>query len=179
MNEDEAALLRRCQAGDKAAYGTLVKKYAGRAVGAAYLLLGNYEDAREASQDAFVRAWRNMGSFDTTRPFYPWYSALLRNLCIDLLRRRKNVQNLESIPEPDSSDENPVLAAERNELCRDVRRAVLELPVKHREVIVMNHFQDMTYEQMAESLDIPIGTVMSRLYYARCALREKLADKKQ
>lgn len=179
MNDDEAALLRRCQAGDKVAYGTIVKRYAGRAVGAAYLLLGNYEDAREASQDAFVRAWRNIGSFDTTRPFYPWYSTLLRNLCIDRLRRRKDVTALESVPEPDSSDSNPVLVAERKELCKNVRKAVLDLPVKHREVIVMNHFQDMSYEQMAESLEVPIGTVMSRLYYARRALRERLADTKQ
>ena len=179
MNEDEAALLRRCKEGDKAAYGTIVKRYAGQAVGAAYLLLGNYEDAREASQDAFVRAWRNIGSFDTTRPFYPWYSTLLRNLCIDRLRRRKEMRGLQSVPEPDSSANNPVLEAERKELCQNVRQAVLGLPVKHREVILMNHFQDMSYEQMAESLNVPIGTVMSRLYYARCALREKLADTSQ
>lgn len=175
-DEPEDALIRRCQAGDSQAFGRLVKKYAGAAVGAATLLLGNRQDALEVSQDAFVRAWRRIKRFEPGRPFYPWYATVLRHMCIDRLRKRKITRDLQPDDARAQPDSDPVLQAERKELRDRVRKAVQELPLKHREVIVMQHFQDMSYRQMAEALDVPEGTVMSRLYYARRALRQKLAE---
>ena len=180
MEESEAAMIRRCQAGDKQAFGAIVKKYAGVAVGAAFLLLGNYEDALDASQDAFVRAWRRVRRFDANRAFYPWYSAILRNVCVDRQRRRARSKTVDLADHHAQTEtqSDPVLLAERNELRDRIWRAITELPPHHREIIVMTHFQHMSYEQMSASLGIPIGTVMSRLYYARKALRETLADEK-
>ena len=161
MSENETALLERCRAGDKDAFGFVVKKYAGRASGAACVLLGCPHEALDASQEAFVRAWRNIRRFNTSSPFYPWYSAILRNVCRSRLRRRarrRTVALTDGHGDP-SSDSNPVLLAERNE-----RRDAL-----------MKHFQDMSYKGIAAALGIPIGTVMSRLHSARRALRETLA----
>lgn len=175
MEEMEAALVRQCQAGDKDAFGRLVTHFAGRAIGAAYALLGNREDAMDASQDAFVRAWRNIGRFDGRSRFYTWYSSVLRNVCISRLRRRKH-PTVELVLEPAGPAEqtDPSILAERNERTLRLWKAILQLPLKHREILVMSHFQHMAYKDIAAALSVPIGTVMSRLHNARKALRALL-----
>ena len=177
MDEPETALLERCQAGERDAFGPIVKRYAAPASGAAYLLLGCYDEAVDASQEAFVRAWRHIKRFDTARPFYPWYSRILRNVCMSRLRRRARRRTVElSDAQADTDgDSDPVLLAERSERSRRLWRAIRALALHHREIIVMNHFQGMSYKEMAEALGVPIGTVMSRLHNARHALRERLA----
>jgi RNA polymerase sigma-70 factor (ECF subfamily) len=176
MDESEAALIRQCQAGDKDAFGRLVKDYAGRAIGAAYLLLGNREDALDASQDAFVRAWRSIKRFDGRSRFYTWYSTVLRNVCLSRLRRRRHpTVEMASEPAGPAEASDPSLLAERNERTERLWKGILQLPLNHREIIVMSHFQHLAYKQIAAALDIPIGTVMSRLHNARKALRDLLA----
>lgn len=174
IEDPDADLIERCQAGDRDAFGGIVKRYAGAARAAAVMLLGSHEDAQDASQEAFVRAWRHLRRFDSRARFYPWYSAILRNVCISQLRRRRH--ETEELSESHGSDDSEaVLLAESNERRDRVWRAVLKLSQPHREIIVLSHFQDMTYKQIAESLSVPIGTVMSRLYNARQALRTELA----
>ena len=176
--QSDADLIRRCQAGDKDAFGVLVRKYAGTATGSAYLLLKSHEDALDASQEAFVQAWRSIGRFDTAAAFFPWYATILRNLCISRLRRRPkhSTAELGDGHSDDSPEADPVLLAERGERRDRVWQAILALSPQQREIIVMSHFHDLTYRQMADAIGIPIGTVMSRLYNARRALRERLAD---
>ncbi len=174
-SDPEADLLRRCRAGDKDAFGRLVRQYAGRAVGAACALLGNRDDALEASQDAFIRAWRGIGKFDGRSRFYTWYATVLRNVCISRLRRKRH-PTVELTAEPPGPAEacDPSVLAERNERTERLWAALRNLPLIHREVLVMNHFQHMTYKDIAAALDVPIGTVMSRLHNARKALRALL-----
>jgi len=175
MDVREEALIRQCQAGDKDAFGRLVKRFSGRAVGAAYVLLGNREDALDASQDAFVRAWRNIRRFDGRSKFYTWYSTVLRNVCISRLRRKRHpTTDLRIEPPGPAERTDPSLLAERNERTERLWKAILELPLKHREILVMSHFQHMAYKEIAAALAVPIGTVMSRLHNARKALRERL-----
>ena len=177
MNEAETTLLERCRAGEKDAFGSIVRKYAGQASGAAYIFLGCYDEALDASQEAFVRAWRHIGRFNPDSPFYPWYAAILRNVCLSRLRsraRHKTVALIEGHADP-SHNGDPVLLAQRNERSDQLWRAIMKLPLPFREIILMNHFQGMAYKDVAEALRIPIGTVMSRLHSARMALREKLA----
>jgi len=178
MDETEAALIRRCQAGDKEAFEPIVRRYAGAACGAAYVRLGCHDEALDASQEAFVRAWRHIKRFDTHAPFFPWYAAILRNVCIGRLRhraRRRTVSLPDDHRDP-SSDGDPVLLAERSERRDRIWRALLRLTPDHREIILMAHFQGMAYREMADALGIPIGTVMSRLHNARQALRERLSE---
>jgi len=174
MDDSDQALIRRCRGGDQDAFGVLVKRYAGRAVGAAFALLGNHADALDASQEAFLRSWRGLRRFRGDAGFYAWYAAILRNVCASLRRRRARDDPAGLRPAP-PAEADPALLAEGNERARRLWQAVLDLSVKHREVIVMSHFQEMSYKQMAGALDVPIGTVMSRLHHARQTLRAKLA----
>jgi len=178
MDSTEAALIRRCQAGEKEAFEPIVRKYAGRAAGAATVLLGCPHDALDASQEAFVRAWRHIRRFNADRPFYPWYSAILRNICRTRLRRRarrRTVPLAEGHASP-SSDGNPVALAEQTERRQRLFEAILTLKPEFREIILLKHFHGLSYKEMAEALEIPIGTVMSRLHHARQALREVLGE---
>jgi RNA polymerase sigma-70 factor (ECF subfamily) len=171
------ALVHRSQAGDADAFGTLVRQHAGRAIGTASLMLGSYDDALDASQEAFVRAWRRIDRFRGEGSFYTWYSAILRNVCIDQLRRRAKRTHAplaEGYDIPDT-DGDPKALADKSEQSQRLWRAIGELPAAQRDIIVLNHFQEMSYRQMADALEIPIGTVMSRLHGARKALRTKLA----
>ena len=173
MEDPDAELIARSQAGDRDAFGKIVRRYAGAARAAAVMLLGSHDDALDASQDAFVLAWRHIHRFDPDARFYPWYSTILRNVCISRLRRRRH-QTEELSESHGSDDSEPDLLAESNERRERVWRAVLKLSQPHREIIVMSHFQDLSYRQIAESLGVPIGTVMSRLHNARQALRREL-----
>ena len=180
MEKSQEALIRRCQAGHTDAFGELVKAHAGRAVAAAFLMLGCHHEALDASQDAFVRAWRHIRRFSGKSSFYTWYYAILRNLCLDRLRhRRKNPSlQLSDYHSVIAEESDPVLLASRNEQAQQIWNAILQLPIKHREIIIMSHFQGMSYKQIAGLLDIPMGTVMSRLHKARKALRTKLTGNK-
>ena len=178
MDESEAQLLSRCRAGDRDAFGALVKRYTARAVGAAYALLRNHADALDASQEAFVRAWRAIRRFEGRSGFYTWYSTILRNACLDLIKKRRR-RSEQALPEGEPAEPDhqpgPDLLAEENERSRRIWDAVLQLPLIHREVIVLHHFQHLSYKEIAAALGIPLGTVMSRLHSARMALREALA----
>jgi RNA polymerase sigma-70 factor (ECF subfamily) len=177
MEENETTLIQRCQAGDKDAFGGIVRKYAALATGTAYAMLGCREDARDASQEAFVRAWRHIRRFRAGTSFRAWYGRILRNVCISRLRRRarRRTVALTDGHADGGSDADPTLLAVRTERSEHLWQAIRQLPIHHREVIVLNHFNGMAYKDIAEALGIPIGTVMSRLHNARQALREKLA----
>lgn len=146
---------------------------------AAYRWLGNPDDSREACQEAAARALAALDRFDPERPFYPWFYRILKNLCLDRIRRRgrdplaSGAAEADDKPGSDVGAEGQLLQRERS---RALTRAVAELPEAQREVIELRHFQDLTYEEMAEILGCPVGTVMSRLYRARRQLRQLMLD---
>jgi RNA polymerase sigma-70 factor (ECF subfamily) len=141
---------------------------------AAYRILRNRAQAHDACQEAAARALAAHDRYDTARPFYPWFYRILKNDCIDRIKRRQRTVTFASPPTaPDEtrSAENEVLHFERGSA---VARAIEALPQDMREVIELRHFQDLSYEEMSEVLGCPIGTVMSRLYRARKRLRTTL-----
>jgi RNA polymerase sigma-70 factor, ECF subfamily len=176
MDDTDDALIHRCQAGDTEAFGILVRRYAGRATGIATLLVGNHPDAMDVSQEAFVRAWRHIQTYRGESAFFTWYSTILRKVCLTWhgkRHRRKDTRPLEAV-EVSGHSADPAELAEDNEQAELLRRAVLRLATKHREIIVLKHFEDLSYRQIAAQLEIPVGTVMSRLHAAREALRNEL-----
>jgi RNA polymerase sigma-70 factor, ECF subfamily len=176
MDDSDEALIRRCQAGDTEAFGVLVRRYAGRATGIATLLVGNYPDAMDVSQEAFVRAWRYIRTYRGESAFFTWYSTILRKVCLTWhgkRQKRKDTQPLDNVEVPGLAAD-PASLAEDNEQSELIRRAILQLSVKHREIIVLKHFEEFSYQQIATVLEIPVGTVMSRLHAARKALRNEL-----
>jgi RNA polymerase sigma-70 factor (ECF subfamily) len=147
-------------------------------------LVGNREDAMDLSQEAFVRAYRNIKQVKPGRKFFPWFYQILKNLCISHLRKRKYRRagslDAENCPEVAATSDcfSPEAVAKRNETKDKVWQAIGKLDDKHREVIILRHFQNMSYEQIAAALFCNKGTVTSRLYYARKKLEELLGTGK-
>ncbi|MCP4255983.1 MAG: sigma-70 family RNA polymerase sigma factor [Planctomycetes bacterium] len=182
--QEEITVMRRCRRGSAGAFEVLVNRYMKDAYFIALGLVGNREDAMDLSQEAFIRAYRNIKHLKPERKFFPWFYQILKNLCISHLRKRRyrKTSSLdgENCPEiPDGTDSySPEVVAEKNEFKVKVWQAIGKLDDKHREVIILRHFQNMSYEQIAEALYCNKGTVTSRLYYARKRLEELLSTVK-
>ncbi len=174
----DGELAVRFKQGDRAALSAFAARYMDRAFYMALALLGNVEDARDAAQEAFLRAFKRRRTFDSMRPFLPWFYRILKNLCMDRLRVDSRWEcNLEEVPldlKEGSMDIETEL--ERKELRAMVWRAILSLKPIHREIIILRHFEGLSYAELSEVLGISRGTVMSRLYHARSELRSSLAD---
>ncbi len=167
---EEVEAIRKCQNGETEAFGLLVKTYGAAAFRSAYLFVGNREYAEDLSQEAFVRAFKKITTFDVKRSFYPWYYRILRNLCLNHLRRRRiraevplPERHLELGDQGPSPSDQAVRAEERKLLALGLSR----LGRDDREIITLGDFQEMRYREVAEALSIPRGTVMSRLHRAR------------
>lgn len=167
--ESVAGWVRSCQGGRSSDFEPLVRHFGPRAYRFALYLTGDAEEAKDLSQEAFIRAFAAIGRFDATRPFYPWFLRILRNLCYSHLRRRRSSDLvLEALPEPAAP---PSLSPE---LKLAVWEALGALGEADREMLVLKTFQGLSYAEIAEVLDIPRGTVMSRLYHARRRLKAVL-----
>jgi RNA polymerase sigma-70 factor, ECF subfamily len=172
----EAELLRRCRAGDTRAYEPIVRSYEGAALRIAAALLGDEDDARDAVQDAFVRAFGALDRFDPERPFLPWLLAIVRNRSRDLLRARRPSVGLEVLDGPvgGAGAAQHADPAERGAARELVWRALAQVAPEHREVLVLKELEGFSYAEIARTAGIPAGTVASRLYHARQALRSVL-----
>ena len=167
------------------AFEVFVKTHMKKAYFLALGLVGNHEDALELSQEAFARAYQHRHTLNAKGKFFPWFYQILRNLCISHLRKRvyRRTRPLEApdgTPLDPPSDEgfSPEAVAERNETTDRLWQAIGQLDPKHREVIMLRHFQNLSYEDMARMLFCNKGTVTSRLYYARKRLKELLEREK-
>jgi len=177
--EDEMRAITACQQGDRDAFGLVVRRYAGRAISAARWIVRDRALAEDAAQEAFVRAFRAIKRFKRGEPFYPWFYRILRNCCFTLLRRRRRKGlslDAEQAPVAVATSGDPVEAASRSERRAIVRAAVARLSAPHREILHLAHFEGLAYREIAACLAIPIGTVMSRLWAARQALKRELLD---
>ncbi|MBN2182156.1 MAG: sigma-70 family RNA polymerase sigma factor, partial [Sedimentisphaerales bacterium] len=182
--QEELIAMQRCRRGSRKAFEVFVNKYMKDAYFIALGLVGNREDALELSQEAFVRAYRNIKRVKPDRKFFPWFYQILKNLCVSHLRKRKyrkaSSLDVEGAPEVEAAADcfSPEAVARRNEIKDRVWQAIGRLDEKHREVIILRHFQNMSYDKIAEILCCNKGTVTSRLYYARKKLEELLGAEK-
>lgn len=182
--ESERALVMRARSGDRNAFGELVNRHMQRAYYIALGLTGSHEDALDLSQEAFARAFRARSSLDPDRPFYAWLYQIVRRLCFNFLRDRSTRRRRLAEATPWLTQEanvravqgDPARSAERAELRARVQAAIEKLPEREREVLVLKEYEGLRYREIAELVGIPIGTVMSRLYYARRRLAEHLGE---
>ncbi len=163
--------------GDSAAFDAIVRATMRRAYAVALGIVGNAEDAWDLSQEAYMAAHRARKSFDADRPFFPWFYRVLRNRCLNYVKKRArrleiSLDVLEERAGASSADDLLL----RRERIEAVWKALQTLSPEHREIIVLRNFQELSYEEISEILRIPGGTVMSRLYYARRALLEALEE---
>ncbi len=184
-DDAEQALIAECQAGSRDAFDRLISKYQRRVYTFAYRLTGNAEDAADVAADVFVRLYTSLGSFRGQSSFVTWLFRVVTNIYLDS-RKRKRVRQTQSLDEVieleessvqrqyDDDSPTPHEIAEGKERTAALQQAIASLPEYQRVMIVMYHVDGMAYEEIAEALEMPIGTVKSRLNRARMALRRKL-----
>ena len=165
---DDAAATRACRTGNVDAFRHFVDRYQNRALAHARLLTRNEADAADATQEAFVDAFRNLAAFDPARQFYAWFYVLLRNRCFKQRSRRGTRLESGIVAE---AGVHPAVSEEQLDLWRAIER----LTPDEAELVVLKHIEGWTYEELSTSLGIPRGTVMSRLYGARQRLLAMLS----
>jgi len=170
---DDEALVQRCLSGDTEAFGELVSRYERPLFNVALRMLRDREEARDATQNAFVKAWQHLDQFDRNRRFFSWLYRIAVNESLNRATRRRRAEPLdENLVDRAGS---PAERAERSEQAMLVERAVEQLSDTYREVIVLRHWLDLSYDEIAEALHVPAKTVKSRLFSARTRLGEILA----
>jgi len=182
MDED-LKLILQSKKGKMKAFQKLVEKYKKPAFYIALGLVGNRDDAYDLSQEAFIRVYASIREFNPRYKFFSWFYAILSNLCKNHLRKMEVRQNYiksgvvnaemnhlkRQAPSPD-------VLVEKNEINLRLWEEISKLPYEFKEIIVLKHFQGLSYKKISEMLNIPLGTVMSRLYHARKKLKENLKD---
>ena len=171
---NDLELIAHAQQGDRHAFGKLVCLYRDRVVNVVYRMCGDGDLAEEAAQEAFVRAWVNLHRYKADRPFRNWLCRIATNVALDRIRAEKPTTSLEKIQVSDTSNHVEAIV-ENMEQARKIKYEIMRLPTSIRAVIVLREYEQMSYREIADSLDIPVGTVMSRLSSARNQLRQSLA----
>ncbi len=183
----EEQLIALCKEGDKRALQQLVKRYQRRAFAIAFGMLRDRENAFDAAQDAFVKVFRNIKGFKGDSSFYTWFYRIVTNVCIDHCRRQaraKTVDYDDSYRRRDQSEfyslsgntrnMHPQAAYEKGELKEALNEAIAKLTENHRMVILLREVEGMSYEEIAQTMNCQVGTVMSRLHHARKNLQSAL-----
>jgi len=173
-DEDDRALVRRCLDGHTDAFGSIVERYHRPFFTIAARILGSRDEASDAVQNAFIKAYEKLETFDGTRRFFSWAYRILVNECLNARRDR---HPSEPISADLAADHGPLEIVERAERQRQVQAAVLDLPLEYREVIVLRYFVELPYDEISEAVGIPEKTVKSRLYSARQRLAAALAER--
>jgi RNA polymerase sigma-70 factor (ECF subfamily) len=186
---DDRTLVRAAQRGDMAAFEELVARHRDKIYARAHSMMRNEEEAVDLSQEAWVKGWQRLRQFQGESSFGTWMTRVVINLCLDQLRKQKRqrTESIEAMDEESGGVErqmpvitvNPTAGLERSELRQRIDRALDLLSHEHRTVLVLHEFEEMEYKEIAKTMGCSIGTVMSRLFYARRKLAALLADLKK
>lgn len=180
VNMNEKGIIAAAQQGNERAFTLLVKRYDRRIYRTAYNLCRDTGDAADITQEVFIRTWKHLSRFDTDRPLYPWLYQITKNLYLNRLRKGQsdpvgvNTDNLPARGTESDLSGSPETDLLKRETEQQIWAALREMPEKQREIILLKHFDGCSYTEIAEILEIPKGTVMSRLYNARKNLKKLL-----
>ncbi len=188
VEPDDRVLVKRCQSGDSNAFNDLVLRYRNKAFMMVYGMVQNEQDAWDLAQEGFLKAWKSIHRFKGESSFYTWLYRIMTNVTIDALRRKgiHGEAEFDDRIAPDYVDPGsrttpsavplPHIKLEQNEFRQRIDQAIRKLSPEHRAVIVMKEIEDLQYSEIAELLNCSLGTVMSRLFYARKKLQILLQD---
>jgi RNA polymerase sigma-70 factor (ECF subfamily) len=186
---DETTLVRAARQGDTAPFEELVARHRDKVYARAYSMMRNEDEALDLSQEAWVKGWQRLKQFQGESSFGTWMTRIVINLCLDQLRRQKRhrTESIEEMGEDSGGVErqmpvvtvNPTSGLERAELRKRIDEAMGKLSNEHRTVLLLHEFEEMEYKEIAKTVGCSIGTVMSRLFYARRKLAALLADLKK
>ena len=187
MNDPDRELVAQVKSGNKAIFGQLAEHYYDMVYAVAYGVLNHHEAARDVAQEVFLKAFRDIDQFEGAAKFKTWLYRIAVNAAIDQGRKKRPMQSLDATDESDDEDRPPVIIEDKSPNPRDravqselrdrLNQALEELSPEHRAVLVLREWQELSYEEIAEALDVQIGTVMSRLFYARKKMVEILNAK--
>jgi RNA polymerase sigma-70 factor (ECF subfamily) len=174
---EDVALWKASQRGDMRAFEELVARHRDKIYARAFSMIRNEEDAIDLSQEAWVKAWQRLKQFQGDSSFLTWMTRIVINLCLDRLRKmkRERAESIENLEEESGGVErqmptvtvNPTERLERSELRQRIDKALGQLSYEHRTVLILHEFEDLEYKEIAKRMQCSIGTVMSRLFYAR------------
>ena len=174
---EERRLIDRSASGDQEAFRQLVLRYHRLVINVGFRALGELSLAEDVAQDVFIKVYKALPTYRHDRPFKHWLHRVAANAVTDALRRRRPVVSLDGMEQPPASGvPDPQDVAARHDLQRAVRHAIANLPPHYRDTIALQAFGELSYDEIARALDIPLGTVMSRLNGAKRLLRERLGD---
>lgn len=173
----EQGLIRAAQAGDRDALITLLREIEGQVYKTAFYILHNEQDALDVSQEALIRVYTKIGSYEEKAQFKTWVQRIVTNICIDKFRRTKPTVSIDEhemvFQDNKHNVEREVMSGY---LAEDIREAIDQLPEHHRTVIVLRYLQDFSYNEIADCLDLPLNTVKSYLFRARQQLQNRLQE---
>lgn len=182
-------LVRRAQRGDMAAFEELVARHRDKVYARAFSMLRSEDEALDVSQEAWVKGWQRLKQFQGESSFVTWMTRIVINLCLDQLRKhkRQKAESIEQLAEESGGVErqmpivaiNPTEGLERREVRARIERALSQLSYEHRTVLILHEFEQLEYKEIAKRMQCSIGTVMSRLFYARRRLANLLAAYKK
>lgn len=183
--DEERSLIQKAQKGDMAAFETLVRQHERLVYNLALRTLGNDADAQDAAQEAFIKAWTGLGSFRGDSKFSVWLYRLTNNVCLDMLRKRKNEAISLTQADEDGEDttldipdesSSPQHILEKKEQMESLQKAIDALPEDYRRVLILREVSDLSYDDIARALNMDLGTVKSRIFRARKKLCAILSD---
>jgi RNA polymerase sigma-70 factor (ECF subfamily) len=177
MTASDQEVVASCLAGDANAFAALVERYGGRVYNIALRITGESDAANDCAQEAFIRAYRALHQYDPALPLGPWLFRITTNASLNYVQRwHAHETPVEELPEsPEEPEEGPEATAVRREELEEVVAAMAELSPPYRAALTLRHMQQLSYQEVADALGIPLGTVKTHLHRARAALRSRLA----
>jgi RNA polymerase sigma-70 factor (ECF subfamily) len=177
---NDKVLVDLCLEGEKQAFNVLIVRYEKQIFALAYRLSGDYDEAKDLAQEAFIHIYGHLKHFDSSRPFFPWMYKVAHNICLNKLNKkaRQNISLddlVEFTPVENNVDHVPDLALDKKEKARQVYEAIENLPQQYKDVIILKYIQGYSYKDICACLDLPQSTVETRLYRGRQALQKTLA----
>ncbi len=181
LSRSDQEVVAKCLSGDPDAYSTLVERYGGRVYNIALRITNDTDAANDCAQEAFIRAYRALHQYDPSLPFGPWLYRITTNASLNYVQRwhahETPVEEFPDSPEPEES--GPESSALRREELGEVLGAMADLPAHYRAALTLRHMQQLSYQEVADSLGIPLGTVKTHLHRARAALKARLAARRK
>lgn len=169
-------LVVRARRGESEPFGELVRRYQTAVFNVCYRLMGERREAEDMTQETFIRAMDRLDTFNIDLPFAPWIKRVAANLCLNRLETARPESSLDDERDEPATDETPEAAHDESERAKHVRQALRELPAHYRMVIELRHYHDMSYDEIAQTMKIPLSDVKSHLFRARKILAEKLSE---
>jgi len=181
LTRTDQEAVQRCLAGDAEAFSTLVERYGGRVYNIALRITNDSDAAADCAQEAFIRAFRALHQYDPTLPFGPWLYRIATNASLNHVQRwHAHETPVEEFPDPaEPAEAGPELSTLRKEELSEVMSAMADLPAHYRAALTLRHLQQLSYQEVADSLGIPLGTVKTHLHRARAALKTRLLARRK